>query len=139
MAIRRLRDSDPLTYTYKLDEDIEVDLLWKLFFKRHEEIFTTADFSRTKQALAEGEEIDCSKMFYVDILVGCESFVSKLLPSNDREEEKAAIRAIHMAIKSRPMRKLTLIYMGYFDNLFYMGGGKKPTPRLNLSFDFRQS
>ena len=89
-----------------MDEDIEVDLLWKLFFKRHEEVFTTADLSRAKQALAEGEEIDCSKMFYVGTANGFESFVSKLLPSNDGEEEKAAIRAIHMAIKSRPMRKL---------------------------------
>ena len=32
VTIRRLRDSAPLTYTYNLDEDIEVDLLWKLFF-----------------------------------------------------------------------------------------------------------
>ena len=31
---------------------------------------------------------------------------------------------------------LTLIYMGYFDNLFYMGGAKKP-PSLTLAFDFR--
>ena len=106
VTIRRLRDSDPLTYTYNLDEDIKVDLLWKLFFKRHEEIFTTADLSRAKQASAEGEDTDCSKMFYVGTTNGCESFVSKLLPSNDGEEEKAAIRAIHMAIKSRPMRKL---------------------------------
>ena len=45
-------------------------------------------------------------MFYVGTTNGCESFVSKLLPSNDGEEEKAAIHAIHMAIKSRPMRKL---------------------------------
>ena len=30
---------------------------------------------------------------------------------------------------------LTLIYMGYFDNLFYMGGGKPPD--LTLAFDFR--
>ena len=106
VTIRRLRDSDPLTYTYNLDEGIEVDLLWKLFFKRHEESFATADLSRAKQALAEGEEIDCSKMFYVGTTNGCVSFVSKLLPSNDGEEEKAAIRAIHMTIKSRPMRKL---------------------------------
>ena len=63
LTIRRLRDSDPSTSTYNLDEDIEVDLLWKLFFKRHEESFTAADLSRAKQALAEGEEIDCSKMF----------------------------------------------------------------------------
>ena len=32
--------------------------------------------------------------------------------------------------------RLTLIYMGYFDNLFYMGGAKKP-PGLTLAFDFR--
>ena len=33
---------------------------------------------------------------------------------------------------------LTLIYMGYFDYLFYMGGGaKKPPPGLTLAFDFR--
>ena len=44
--------------------------------------------------------------FYVGTTNGCESFVSKLLLSNDGEEEKAAIRAIHMAIKSRPMKKL---------------------------------
>ena len=30
---------------------------------------------------------------------------------------------------------LTLFYMGYFDNLFYMGGAKKP-PSLSLEFDF---
>ena len=35
---------------------------------------------------------------------------------------------------------LTLIYMGYFDNLFYMGGQKSPPPPgLTLAFDFRWS
>ena len=36
---------------------------------------------------------------------------------------------------------LTLIYMGYFDYLFYAGGGgrKKPPLGLTLVFDFRYS
>ena len=34
---------------------------------------------------------------------------------------------------------LTLIYMGYFDNLFYMGGGQQRPPSLTLAFDFRHS
>ena len=35
---------------------------------------------------------------------------------------------------------LTLVYMGYFDCLFYMGGGggQKALPGLTLAFDFQQ-
>ena len=34
------------------------------------------------------------------------------------------------------MSSLTLIYMGYFDCLFYMGGKKATPPSLTLAFDF---
>ena len=46
-------------------------------------------------------------MFYIDTSNRCESFISKLLPSNNNQEEKAALRAIHVALKSsRPMKIL---------------------------------
>ena len=76
------------------------------YFLRDKEIFTTADLNRVKQVLTRGEESDSSDMFYVGTSTGCESFVSRLLSSNDEQEEKAAIRAIHMAITLRPIRKL---------------------------------
>ena len=45
-------------------------------------------------------------MFYIGISNRCESFISKLLPSNNNQEEKAALRTIHVALKSRPMKRL---------------------------------
>ena len=31
ISVRRLRDSEPLTYTYNLYDEIDIDLIWQLF------------------------------------------------------------------------------------------------------------
>ena len=104
ITVRRLRDSGPLTYTYSLSDEIDIDLIWQLFFKRHEKVFTTADLKRAKQALERGEGANQERMFYFGIPNRCESFISKLLPSNNKQEEKAALSAIYVALKSRLMK-----------------------------------
>ena len=106
ITIRRLRDSEPLTYTYNLYDEIDIDVIWQLFFKRHEEVFTTADLKRAKKASERGEGDNPERMFYTGTSNRCESFISKLLPSNNNQEEKAALGAIHVALKSRPMKRL---------------------------------
>ena len=72
-------------------------------FIRHEKVFTTADLKRAKQA---GEGANQERMFYIGISNRCEGFISKLLPSNNIQEGKAALRATHMALKSGPMKRL---------------------------------
>ena len=43
-----------------------------------------------------------------------------------------------IACQSTPYKLgLTLIYMGFFDYLFYMGAAKEPPPSLTLGSDFR--
>ena len=45
-------------------------------------------------------------MFQIGTSNRCESFISKLMRSNNNQEEKAALREIHVALNSRPKKRL---------------------------------
>ena len=106
ISIRRSRDEHPGTYFYsstdnKRDDDAG-ELLWLFFNAKHETLFTTEDLRRAKRNDDEG----LSKMLCMGKMDVCESFLSKSTTNETTAEEKAALRAVTMATKSRKMKTL---------------------------------
>jgi len=84
--------------------------MWTMFQQRHEHSFSTADLRKIKMNIQEGKEDEAlmvGRQIYIERMNFCRGYVEKLGNSGTvTAEQKANLRAIHMATKSRPMKSL---------------------------------
>ena len=114
VSVRRTRDQVASTYTYTT-EDHDNDnnssqAMWAMFQQRHEHSFSTGDLRKIKMNIQEGKEdeaLTVGKQIYIGRINCCRGYVEKLGNSGTvTAGQKANLRAIHMATKSRPMKSL---------------------------------
>jgi len=81
-----------------------------MFQQRHEHSFSTADLRKIKMNIQGGKEDEAlmvGRQFYIGRMNYCRGYVEKLGNSGTvTAEQKANLRAIHMATKSRPTKSL---------------------------------
>ena len=114
VSVRRTRDEVSSTYTYAAvgsdDNETSSDAMWAMFQQRHEHCFTTEDLRKVKTNLENGKDIDPAllrKQLYIGRMAFCRGYVSMLgCKGNLTDDQKAKLRGIHMATKSRPMKTL---------------------------------
>ena len=114
VSVRRTRDEVSSTYTYAAvgsdDNETSSDAMWAMFQQRHEHCFTTEDLRKVKTNLENGKDIDpalLKKQLYIGRMAFCRGYVSMLgCKGNLTDDQKAKLRGIHMATKSRPMKTL---------------------------------
>ena len=114
VSVRRTRDEVASTYTYTT-EDHDNDnnssqAMWAMFQQRHEHSFSTGDLRKIKMNIQEGKEdeaLTVGRQIYIGRMNCCRGYVEKLGNNGTvTAEQKANLRAIHMATKSRPMKSL---------------------------------
>ena len=104
-ALRFLLSS---TYTYTTDDhdsaSNSTQAIWTMFQQRNEHSFSTADLRKIKMNIQEGKEDEAlmvGRHFYIGRMNCCRGYVEKLGNSGTvTAEQKANLRAIHMATKS---------------------------------------
>ena len=115
VSVRRTRDEVSSTYTYTTEDhdsgSNSNQAMWTMFQQRHEQSFSTADLRKVKMNIQEGKEDEAlmvGRQIYIGRMDCCRGYVEKLgnLPGTITAEQKANLRAIHMATKSRPMKSL---------------------------------
>ena len=115
VSVRRTRDEVSSTYTYTTEDhdsgSNSNQAMWTMLQQRHEQSFSTADLRKVKMNIQEGKEDEAlmvGRQIYIGRMDCCRGYVEKLgnLPGTITAEQKANLRAIHMATKSRPMKSL---------------------------------
>ena len=114
VSVRRKRDEVSSTYTYATvgpdENETSSEAMWAMFQQRHEHCFTTEDLRKVKTNLENGKDIDPAllrKQLYTGTMAFCRGYVSMLgCKRNLTNDQKAKLRGIHMATKSRPMKSL---------------------------------
>ena len=106
VSIRRTRDERPGKYFYSTVDDSShgdaSQLLWTFFHVRHEKLFTAEKLRNAKSN--PGKE--CSEMFFIGEENSCASYVEKISVEEPNREGENALKAVHMALKSRKMKTL---------------------------------
>ena len=114
VSVRRTRDEVASTYTYTT-EDHDNDnnsskAMWAMFQQRHEHSFSTGDLRKIRMEIQEGKEdeaLTVGRQIFIGRMNCCRGYVEKLGNNGTvTAEQKAHLRAIHMATKSRPMKSL---------------------------------
>ena len=114
VSVRRTRDEVSSTYTYTTEDhdsgSNSTQAMWTMFQQRHEHSFSTVDLRKIKMNIQEGKEDEAlmvGRQIYIGRMNCCRGYVKKLGNSGTvTAEQKANLRAIHMATKSRPMKSL---------------------------------
>ena len=92
------------------ENETSSEAMWAMFQQRHEHCFTTEDLRKVKTNLENGTDIDPAllrKQLYIGTMAFCRGYVSMLgRKGNLTNDQKAKLRGIHMATKSRPMNTL---------------------------------
>ena len=106
VSIRRTRDEKPGKYFYsKIDDSDQGDpshLLWMFFHAQHDYLCTTDTLRRAK--LNPGKELP--NMSYIGDWNSYESFLDRIPIDKPNNEEANALKAVHVALKSRKMKTL---------------------------------
>ena len=110
ISIRRIRDEKPCTYFYSSFDDIDDErkecLLWRSFNARHEELFTVTDLKRDENSKRLGKDYLTDNMQYIGANESCRPYIDLLTSQQLTEESSQVLKATHMALKSRKMKKL---------------------------------
>ena len=88
--------------TVDSDQGDQSHLLWLFFHARHDYLYTTDTLRRAK--LNPGKELP--NMSYIGDWNSCESFLDRIPIDKPNNEEANALRAVHVALKSRKMKTL---------------------------------
>ena len=114
VSVRRTRDEVASTYTYTT-EDHDNDnnsskAMWAMFQQRHEHSFSTGDLRKIRMDIQEGKEdeaLTVGRQIFVGRMNCCRGYMEKLGNNGTvTAEQKAHLRVIHLATKSRPMKSL---------------------------------
>ena len=114
VSVRRTRDEVSSTYTNTTEDhdsgSNSTQAMWTMFQQRHEHSLSTADLRKiilNIQEEKEDEALMVGRQIYIGRMNCCRGYVKKLGNSGTvTAEQKANLRAIHMATKSRPMKSL---------------------------------
>ena len=114
VGVRRTRDEVSSTYTYTTEDhdsgSNSTQAMWTMFQQRHEHSVSTADLRKFKMNIQEGKEDEAlmvGRQNSIGRMNCCRGYVEKLGNSGTvTAEQKAKLRANHMATKSRPMKSL---------------------------------
>ena len=113
VSVRRTRDEVSSTYTYATvgpdENESSSEAMWAMFQQRHENCFTTEDLRKAKTNLESGKDIGPAllrkQLYIIGTMAFCRGYVSMLgCKGNLTNDQKAKLRSIHMATKSRPMK-----------------------------------
>ena len=106
VSIRRTRDKRPGKYFYSMVDDSghsdASQPLWMFFHLRQEKLFTAEKLGKAKSN--PGRE--CPEMFLTGEENSCASYVEKISVEEPNREGENALKAVHMALKSRKMETL---------------------------------
>ena len=97
ITVPRLRDSESLTYTCNLYDEIDIDLIWQLFLN---------DTKKCRFEKKVEKELTKKECFTLVFLIDVKALFPNYCPQTNNQEEKADLHAIHVALKSRPMKRL---------------------------------
>ena len=113
VSVRRTRDEVASTYTYTTedhDNNNSSKAMWAMFEQCHEHSFSTGDLRKIRMDIQEGKEdeaLTVGRQIFIGRMNCCREYVEKLGNNGTvTDEQKAHLRAIHMATKSRPMKSL---------------------------------
>ena len=110
ISITCIRDEEPHTYFYSSFDDIDDErkecLLWRFFNARHEELFTVTDLKRAEDSKRLGKEYLIDNMQYIGTNESCRPYVDLLASQKLTDKSSQVLKATHMALKSREMKKV---------------------------------
>ena len=108
LSIRRTRDERPEKYSYSTVDFKETDLVWEFFRIRHEELFTVNQLSKARKQRKDGKVSKETKsaMMYIRKSDSCVPYIDLVPDSDPSNESKSSLRAVGLAMKSRPMKSI---------------------------------
>ena len=110
ISITRIRDEKPHTYFYSTFDDIDDErkecLLRRFFNARHEELFAVTDLKRAENSKRLGKEYLTDNMQYIGTNESCRPYIDLLASQQLTDKSSQVLKATHMALKSRIMKKL---------------------------------
>ena len=90
-----------------------MDIVWELFRIRNEELFTVSQLHKARSQQRKGKMSEKTKtsMIYIGNTDRCTPYIDLVIENTLSLEEKASLKDLNLAVKSRPMKSLSDISM----------------------------